>query len=270
MSLHTVNPTTKALGGILAAAVATCSFAVAALGPAPTANATCASFFGIGNGGGCTSTFGTVAIAIGTGASAEASGFFSTALAVGPDSRALSEGTLGTAVAFGATGGSEFTFAGAGGSSGDFLNTVISLGNDSQALTEDGTPNFGNLALNIGQGTDVRVAGTFNNAINVGGNEPFRDNTVSASGVFSNAYSFFGNENNITAGPGPFAIAGSLFQTGAHITRTGPGFNINGATVGAAAAPAKATTSVKAAAVGSSKKGSTGSTAPAKHASKNK
>jgi hypothetical protein len=40
----------------------------------------------------------------------------------------------------------------------------------------------------------------------------------------------------VGAGPGPFAIAGSILQTGAHITKTGPGVNINGIVIGGAAA----------------------------------
>ncbi|MGV0617442.1 hypothetical protein ABQE58_21375, partial [Mycolicibacterium elephantis] len=48
----------------------------------PAANATCFSAFGLNNGNGCTSNITSIAIAIGPGATANASmGFFSSAVA---------------------------------------------------------------------------------------------------------------------------------------------------------------------------------------------
>jgi hypothetical protein len=127
----------------------------------------------------------------------------------------------------------------------------------------------GNLALNLGQGTFINASGSFYTGISVGGNRPFTDNRLTAVGTFASAYNFFGNKNVVTAGPGPFATAASIAHTGAHITKTGPGININGGVViGGAAAPAKAATTVKAAAVAGGKKRSTGSAVVAKHASK--
>jgi hypothetical protein len=103
---HTAISANKTIGGLAAAALATAAFAASALGSAPPAHATCASFWGIGNGAGCTSTFGSVAIAIGTGAVAVTHGLFDTAIAVGPASTAdVIEGALGTAIAVGSTGG---------------------------------------------------------------------------------------------------------------------------------------------------------------------
>lgn len=46
----------------------------------------------------------------------------------------------------------------------------------------------------------------------------------------------FGSGNNVQAGPGPVAIAGSILQTGATVFKFGPGFNINGVKAGGAAA----------------------------------
>ena len=52
----------------VAAGVCAAALAGTGLGTAPAANATCASIFGIGNGGGCTSSIFGAAIAIGDGA----------------------------------------------------------------------------------------------------------------------------------------------------------------------------------------------------------
>jgi hypothetical protein len=258
---HTAISANRTIVGLAAAAVATAAFAGSALGTAPAAHATCASFWGIGNGNGCTSTFGTMAIAIGTGASAEATGFFSTALAVGPDSNAQAFGSLSTAIAVGAEGGNLNAIAFAGRSAGDFLNTAISLGSDTQAESDFGQTNVGNMALDLGYGDDVRSGGTFSTAMSVGGNGHYPNNTVTANGTLNSAFALFGNGNHVTADPGPLAIAGSIGQTDQTVTKKGPGFNINGVTVGGAAAPAKA-------AVGTSKKGTTSSAAAVKHVSK--
>ncbi len=67
----------SAISGVLVAgAAATGVLAAAALGSAPSANASCASFFGLGNSADCSSTPLSIAIAIGNGASAHANGLF--------------------------------------------------------------------------------------------------------------------------------------------------------------------------------------------------
>jgi hypothetical protein len=71
MSRNTVTRT-KLLSAAAASAVAVGALATAGLGSAPSANATCASFFGIGNSADCTSSPTTIAIAIGNGAQAHA------------------------------------------------------------------------------------------------------------------------------------------------------------------------------------------------------
>jgi hypothetical protein len=55
---HTAISANKTVTGFAAAAVAAAALVASSLGSAPAAHATCASFWGIGNGGGCTSTFG--------------------------------------------------------------------------------------------------------------------------------------------------------------------------------------------------------------------
>ena len=59
-------------GALIAGALASGLFAGAGWAAAPAANATCASFFGIGNSANCTSTLFSAAIAIGDGAQAHA------------------------------------------------------------------------------------------------------------------------------------------------------------------------------------------------------
>ena len=50
------------------------------------------------------------------------------------------------------------------------------------------------------------------------------------------AFNFFGGTNQVTAGPGPFALAGSVFRDNQFITQTNPGIAINGDPIGGAAA----------------------------------
>jgi hypothetical protein len=282
MTQHTATSTKKTFGGMAAAALATCSLAAAALVPAPTASATCASFSGINLGSGCTSTFGSFAIALGEGAEAEASGFFNAALAFGPDAFARAVGTLNAAIAAGTTGGALFTAAQAGDLGSDFLNIAISLGNDSGANAFSGVNTaIGNLALNLGQGNLVVSEGTFSSAIAVGGGRPFINNQVTAHGTLNNAFSFLGNGNIVDAGEGPLAIALSFFQTDKTVTQAGTGINVNGLAGGSAAAPKNAAVRVNSAgalgskkttkpakAVAGAKHGSTGKAAAPKHSAK--
>ena len=61
----TIDSKTRLGGALLAMAIAT-GVSTAAIGAAPAANATCASFFGLGNTANCSSGFGSIAIAIGS------------------------------------------------------------------------------------------------------------------------------------------------------------------------------------------------------------
>ena len=83
-----VTPSSKVAGAFATAVVASGVFASAGLGLAPTANATCASFFGIGNSADCTSTLLSVAVAIGNGATAHADGLLGAAFVIGANSSA--------------------------------------------------------------------------------------------------------------------------------------------------------------------------------------
>lgn len=82
MGKHSAPPKHNPAGGALLAAAAA-GAAAAALGSAGTANSTCASINGIGNGNGCSSTPTSFAIGIGDNTRAQATGQFTGAIAVG-------------------------------------------------------------------------------------------------------------------------------------------------------------------------------------------
>jgi hypothetical protein len=255
MTAHIATPTQKAVSGFLAAAVAACGFAAAALTPTPTANATCASFSGINFGSGCKSTVGGMAIAIGTGATATANGFFSTAIAVGTNISALVSGVFNLGVAAGT--GSQVISGNTNGS--DIGNIAVSFGdgNNVEAGATSGN-GFGNIASSLGNGnfvfaigaldmasnlgndSEIEAEGIANNASNFGGNDnvAVAVNTNGSAG-FNRAFLMFSNHSVAAANPGPFALAGSIFQTNATVTKESAGFNINGVKVGGAAAPAQ-------------------------------
>ena len=105
------------------------------------------------------------------------------------------------------------------------------------------TTGFGSLALNLfgdasaAGTTRVESNGFFNVASNILGN----DNVVTANGPIglpNLAFNAFGDRNTVAAGPGPLAIAGSIFQRDATVEQPNTGFNINGRAVpGLASAP---------------------------------
>ena len=86
---------------VLVGALASGTLTMTTLSSAPAANATCASFFGIGKSADCTSTLFSAAIAIGPGAQAYAEGLFGTAFAVGAGSGAEVHNPFGFATTFG-------------------------------------------------------------------------------------------------------------------------------------------------------------------------
>jgi hypothetical protein len=241
---------------------------------APTANATCASFFGLGNSPSCTSTPTSIAVAIGTNASAHADGLFGMAFAVGNSANASTLGALDFATAVGDnTSGNAYGLIGiamglgpngyaetlgTGGSPSNLANLGlnvaldVSLGTTVVSGSEAVAIGLGNVAVNLfGNGTtlfghEVEAIGTLNGAMTLGGT----NNVVQAlqTGSLNYAFGVFGSNNQVLAGPGPVAIAGSIGQTGASITKQGPGFNINGFRVGGAAATPPATHTTPAAA----------------------
>src|ERR1700750_640362 len=134
IALSNVNSSRKIAGALVAGAVTSGLVASAGLGLAPTAKATCASFFGIGSGGDCTSNLFSVAIAIGDGAVAHADGLFGAAFVVGANSAAHT-------------------------TSASVFNVATSLFGDGNVVTAEG--GLGGFATNIGgSGNVVTVGGS--------------------------------------------------------------------------------------------------------------
>lgn len=181
----------RTTGGVLLGVLLSGALTAGAFGIAPAANATCASFFGINNGGGCGSSPTSIAIAIGTGAQAYAEGVLGAAFSIGTDSL--------TSVPGG--GGNFFNLASAFGinavaEAGGALSVALAAGQNMSALASIGLPSYlpvanvainlgisstnnlsvaegvGNLAVNLfgsGAGQDVRAIGLGNVAIDLGG-----------------------------------------------------------------------------------------------------
>lgn len=240
----------RTTGGALLGVLVSGALTAAACGIAPTANATCASFFGINNGGGCGSSPTSIAIAVGTGAQAYAEGVLGTAVAIGTDSIASipsgGRNFVDVATAFG-----DNALAEAGG----LLTVALAAGQNLSALAATGLSSYlpvanvainlgfsptnnlsvaegvGNVSVNLfgsGAGQDVRAIGLGNIAINLGGTS----NAVRASvgtgtpAYFSSALNIGGSGNLVQAGSGPLAIAGALNQFGATVTQFAPGINL--------------------------------------------
>lgn len=237
----------------LMAATAAAAAITATLSSAPPARATCASFWGLGNSSECQSTLFSVAIAIGTGARASATGLFGTAFAVGTnadasttnpfsfgitvgdDSKASAEDVFGVAVNLGAKG-----TAGTNGDSsllnlGFNIAVNIAAPGSNDSLTSTG--GIGNIAANIfGYNADVLSLGFLNTATNLGGrNTEVRAGDFGGTPALNTAVKVGGDGGKVTAGPGPVAIAVSVFQN-SDVVKQGPGININGIVVGGAAA----------------------------------
>jgi hypothetical protein len=241
--------------GVLLSAMVSVAMAAAAVGGAPTAAADCASFFGLGNTAQCQSGPASIAIAVGPNATAKAGGLFGVAFAIGV-APVSGVGTAGEATA---TTTGAFTFALAAGDqvtaqAGDLFGIAMQWGNNGQTITEGvaniaqgwtnpfgGDPSatwvettlasgFGNQILNgafaDGPGYSGEAVGVSNFAFNGWG----FDNVVNAGGT---ATSFFNvaldafNAGNVTAGPGPLAVAVAFNQLAGETTsQVGPGINV--------------------------------------------
>jgi hypothetical protein len=141
-------------GAVLATAFVSSALATTTLSGAPAADATCFSMFGIGNGNGCTSNPLSYALAIGEGATADATtGFFGGAFAAGANARATTTAsafTTAMAVGDNATASAMFSLFSYLGQIGLGATTVI------------GGPNFA-LGISDGSGTQsTSVIGGFN------------------------------------------------------------------------------------------------------------
>jgi len=213
--------------GVLLGALVSGALAAGTLTAAPTANATCASFWGIGNSADCTSKLFSVAIAIGGNAQAHADGLFGAAFSTGFDAEADAGGVFGIAAQLG-----QYGTASTGGPA---LNIAVGVSPGTPALlgTLVQANGVGNIAVNLFGTGDVKFGhrvvayGYGNVAANLGGS----DEHVYAgqgTGALNVAFNTLGYGNDVEAGPGPLAIAGSIGQTNATVVKKGPGFNING------------------------------------------
>ncbi len=244
------------------AAVTASALAAAAVGSVPTANATCASFFGIGSGGQCTSTLTSIAIAFGTNAEAHADGLLGAALTLGNsssaytvagalanlaittgDSNMTSAGGLGS-VAFVASGINQSVIAGSGGiTDGNIGNIAVSLA--SPEATETSATGIANLSLNlagagrvvgdgiglttanvVGLGADLSNGGTLNVVANVSGLNNQISNLRNSGGIGNLAFNFIGSDNVVET-DGILAVAGAIGSTGQTVVQSGPGINIS-------------------------------------------
>ncbi len=214
---------TNLSSALIVGAMSVGSLAAVGLGPAPTAGATCASFFGFGNSANCSSTLTTVAIAIGTNAQATALGQLGGAFVIGNDSIAqFQSGVLGIAIGLGTN--SITTARG-------FADIAVNLTTASAEHTLVGAAGTANIAVNIFGGAstvfghNVGAFGIGNIAFNVFGS----DNTVSAGTTpnsFGNtAINAFGHDNEVRA-RGPLSLAGAFGQSNVVIEKTRPGFNL--------------------------------------------
>jgi hypothetical protein len=165
-----LSQTTRA-GGALLTAIASSLAAVALIGTG-SANATCLSISGLNNGGGCTSTAGSIALAIGTNATASAKGFLNTSLAIGTGSKAISVGNLNTAIAMGTN-----SQALGGLRAGDTANMAIDIAHNTNnvsyaAVAGSGLgqrPSFGNVAVGLGDNNVIEALnGGLNTAFSLG------------------------------------------------------------------------------------------------------
>jgi hypothetical protein len=104
------------------------------------------------------------------------------------------------------------------------------------------TGGYYNGARNIvGSGNTLSAGGPGSNlnlALNGGGS----GNTISAGatggvpGSLNVGFNLFGGSNSVAAGPGPLALAGSVFNNGQTVTQTNPGIAINNNPFGGATA----------------------------------
>lgn len=255
------------IGATAVSALASTTIAMAGLAAAPAANATCASFFGIGNSADCTSTPLSIAIAVGTGAQASAKGLFGSAFALGNGSISATEdaftfavgagnntiavarGLFGIATAFG-----PHTTAGTDGnpSLGNIgFNIALNISPTNPTLYPTVAGGTGNLAVNLfGTSTtsgtkEVLASGLFTIAGNLGGNNNnvwtssgalnssfnflgSNNTVISGGGNLNNAFNVFGSGNGVQASPGPLAIAGSIGRSNTLVSKQQPGINING------------------------------------------
>lgn len=244
----------------LAFAAATAgAMAAAAMGSVPTAHATCASFFGLGSGGQCTSNLTSIAIAFGTNAEAHAEGLFGAALTLGDAASAatvagavanlavtIGANNLTTAAGLGsvalvASGIRQTVNAGAGNwASGSIGNLAVSmLGPDTAEISATGVGNFsanifgdgrvagdgtGLVTINaVSLGADLANSGVLSGIANLAG---LNTRITNSGGVANLGFNVVG-EDNVVRTDGTSAVAGTIVSIGQTLAQSGPGVNID-------------------------------------------
>lgn len=266
MSADSVRlPRVLALGTAMAAG----AVGFSALASAPEANATCASFFGIGNSANCTSTLTTVAFAFGEDAQAHAGGVLGAAISFGNSSSATTAGfgnlavnngngssayvggNFSTAIGWGVNDAT--VSAGTGGQgANNWWNAAIAFGARSDETTNVTVNGIANLGVNFigsgdidaeGTGTvTVNALGGLNNLVNHGNLSNVSsfisaNTTINNTGTLSWAWDVVGATNTVET-TGGFSVAGALFQENETVVQNGPGVNLRlRPTVGSSARP---------------------------------
>ncbi|WP_144418192.1 hypothetical protein [Mycobacterium sp. EPa45] len=189
------------------------------------------------------------ALAQGDGAAAfnRTSSLLASSIALGNRAVASSGGAIGMTWA---AGSNTYSYTGGDISTGGpaFGNIAIVIGDSNAYQAGAAAQGIGNVAVSLFSpssahdfGSNVVAGGVVNFAANLfgpnskayAGYEGFAP--LQQSGTFNTAFSSFSAGSTVKA-IGPLSTAGSLFQTGATVTKHGPGFNINGVSVGGAAA----------------------------------
>jgi hypothetical protein len=221
----------------------------------PTANATCASFFGIGNSANCTSTLTSVAIAIGENAQAHAGGVLGAAFSLGASSSATTAGTWNFALTNGTNsstyaGGvastaigwsvNDATVSAGNGSGNNVWNAAVVLGarsNESTNVAVNGILNVGVGFLSSGDidadGTGtvtVNSLGGLNNLTNHGNFSNVSSflsgaTTITNTGSLSWAWDVVGATNTVETSGG-LNVAGAFSQENETVVQNGPGVNV--------------------------------------------
>ena len=267
----------KVPGVLILGALTAAALGIATVESVPTANATCASFFGLGSGGQCTSTIASIAIAIGENAEAHADGLLGAALTLGNNSNAVTfagslfnlAATLGDSngsfaggigsLALAASGINQTVLAGESPTGGDFGNIAASfgapeagdtiakgVGNISVNLFGSGDVDTNGVGLStfnvVGLSNSLTNRGVLNNVTNLSGDNNTITNDVGDGGIGNLAFNAIGSANTIRSS-GTLAVAGAIGSTGQTVSQAGFGINV---AVGRSAAQAAATKSAAA------------------------
>jgi hypothetical protein len=241
----------------LGTATAAGAVGLAGLVAMPTANATCASFFGLGKSADCTSSLTSIAIAVGPNAQAHADGALGVAISWGDDvssatgglwNFALTRGTNSSTYAggilsagFAWAANNATASAGTGSmSNNNWWNAAVVIGARTDEVTNVTVNGVGNLGVGFLSSGDVEAQGMGTVTVNSLG----PDNLLINNGVFSNASSFLsggttinnsgnlswawdivGANNNLMT-TGKFSMAGAFSQQGETVVQDGPGVEI--------------------------------------------